>query len=56
MSTLSTKYVEMIDKENTKIGVVLTKKDKAADECLPRKTVLGDANQQIRVVEEPSSP
>jgi len=41
MSTTNSKYIEMVDKENTKIGVVLHKKDKNTEECLTRKTVLG---------------
>lgn len=50
MSTANSKYNEMVDKENTKIGIAPSKKDKNTEEPLPKKTVLGEANQQIRVV------
>lgn len=57
MSTLNPKHVEIIDKENTMVGVAPYKKDKTTEDTqMIKKTVLGEANQQIRVVEEPSSP
>ncbi len=41
MTTLNTKYIEMVDKENTKVGYQPLKKDKNSDEVPVRKTVLG---------------
>ena len=50
------KYLDQVDKENSKVGVPLIKKDKnAVEEPQPRKTVLGESNSTITVV-EPSSP
>jgi hypothetical protein len=51
MSTTASKYIERVDKENSIVGVVSIKKDKNTEEPLPKKTVLGEANQQIKVVE-----
>ena len=51
MSTTASKYIEKVDKENTIVGVVSFKKDKNTEESFPKKTVLGEANQQIKVVE-----
>lgn len=41
MSTANSKYIEMVDKENTKVGIPPSKKDKNTEEPLSRKTVLG---------------
>ena len=40
-TTTNPKYIEMVDKENTKVGPQLPKKDKNSDELPIKKTVLG---------------
>ena len=57
MATISNKHSDIFDKENTKVGgAQLTKKDKLLEEVQPKKTILGETNQHIIVVPEPSSP
>lgn len=56
MTALNPKYIEMVDKENSKVGHQPNKKDKNCDELPVKKTVLGETNQQVFLVEEPSSP
>ena len=57
MATISNKHSDIFDKENTKVGgPQLTKKDKLLEEVQPKKTILGETNQHIIVVPEPSSP
>ena len=50
------KWNEKVDKENTKMGPVSIKKEKGATEEQPKKKVLGEASNQVFVVEEPNSP
>lgn len=46
-----------MDKENPKVKPLPPKKDKfSAEEPQPKKTILGEANGSISVVEEPTSP
>ena len=46
-----------MDKENTKVGPLPPKKDKiSCDELQPKKTILGEANGNTTIVEEPTSP
>lgn len=57
MASLNLKNYERHDKENTKVGPLLPKKDKNSfEEPAVRKTVLGEANSSVITVEEPSSP
>ena len=57
MATITNKHSDIFDKENTKVGgPQLTKKDKLLEEVQPKKTILGETNQHIIVVPEPSSP
>lgn len=39
--TSNPKYLETMDKENTKVGTPHIKKDKLTDEPQPKKTILG---------------
>lgn len=50
------KWNEKVDKENTKLGPVPTKKDKSVLEEPSKKKVLGEASNTVFVVEEPTSP
>lgn len=51
------KWIEMVDKENSKIGVPSIKKDKIGNEEVQvKKTVLGESCQPKISSNEPSSP
>jgi hypothetical protein len=53
----SLKYIEMIDKENSKVGIPSVKKDKSnAEDPYVKKTVLGEVSQPQILPNEPSSP
>lgn len=56
--TTNPKYLERIDKENTKVGPAVVRKDKGLSEDVQptRKKVLGEASNMVFVVEEPTSP
>lgn len=56
MTTTHTKYIEMVDKENTNKGSLLPKKDKMSEEIQVKKTVLGESSQPKYIVDEPTSP
>ena len=53
--TSNAKYIELVDKENTKVGPPQPKKDKLSEEPV-KKTVLGESCQPKILVNEPSSP
>lgn len=49
------KWIEMVDKENSKVGLPV-KKDKLAEEAQVKKTVLGESCQPKILPNEPTSP
>lgn len=49
------KYIELVDKENTKAGLPLPKQTKGEENPV-KKTVLGETNQPKIITNEPSSP
>lgn len=53
----NSKWIEMIDKENTKFRPTPSKKDKTTqEEPQIKKKILGEASNTVFVVEEPTSP
>lgn len=53
----NSKWIEMIDKENTKFRPTPSKKDKnTQEEPQIKKKILGEASNTVFVVEEPTSP
>lgn len=49
------KWIEMVDKENSKVGLP-AKRDKLAEEVQVKKTVLGESCQPKILPNEPASP
>jgi hypothetical protein len=54
--TSNTKWIELVDKENSNVGAHVVKKDKLSHEEQVKKTVLGESCQPKILPNEPSSP